>query len=112
VSNVILIKGKSALFTNVLATMRKTSTACIGNLVSANGALVAGDIDNLNNIGIFFVSAHRHLDSLAKDRSFFINTATHCRLFAGYDHLRNIHNVFRKGIIPREASNLTEHFIF
>ena len=56
--NVVVIELNRAETAGVLATVRKTAAARAGNLVSAYGTFVAGDVDDFYNILIVFVAAH------------------------------------------------------
>ena len=47
--------------TDVLATVGKTTAAGVRNFVTADRTFVAGDIDNLDDIGIGLISAHSEL---------------------------------------------------
>ena len=98
----VAIKGECAKLTNVLATVCQATAASIGDLKAANGTFVAGDLDNLNDIGIAFISTHRDLDALAQNRSFLINTASCCRFLAGNDSFGNINDILKKSVLPCE----------
>jgi hypothetical protein len=101
--NVIVIKGDSSELTNVLAAVSETSATGVGDLISANGTLVASNLNDLDNIRVVFISTHRKLYALSEDRALLIYTATHRRLVTGYGLFGNIHNILKKLILPREA---------
>ena len=110
--NVILVEGERALLADVLATVRKTSAAGVCHLVSADGTLVARDLDNLDDVGILSVAADRKLDSLAEDRTLLINTAAHGRLVSGNDRLRNVDAILEQSVVPGKARYLAQDLIF
>ena len=56
-SYVVKIKGDGTEFTNILTAMCKTATAGVSNPVTADRALIAGNINNLNDVGIFLITA-------------------------------------------------------
>ena len=64
--NMLAVKGECAEAADILTTMGEASAAGVGDLVSAHGTLVAGDVDNLYNVR---VAADSYLDSLAADCS-------------------------------------------
>ena len=103
---VVRVKGNRAELTNVLTAVRKTSSASVGDFITAHRTLVASDLDYLDDVRILSVSAHRELNTFSKDRSFFIHTATHRRLIAGNDLLGNVHHILKKLILPCKASYL------
>ena len=52
VSNVVLVKGNGSAPAYVLTAVGKTAAAGVCNFVSAHRTFVAGDFDNLDNIGV------------------------------------------------------------
>ena len=77
VRHVVLVKGQSAELADVLATVRQAPAAGVGNLVAADGTFVAGDIDDLYDVGVVGVTAHGDLDALSDDGALLIDTAAH-----------------------------------
>jgi hypothetical protein len=112
VSNVVLVEADSAAFANVLATVCKTAAASVRYFVTAYGAFVASDVDNLDDVGVLFVSADRELNAFAENCSFLVYAATHCGFVAGNDLLGDIHHTLEECAVPREACNLTQNLIF
>ena len=86
--------------------MSKASAAVIGYFIAANGTLVTGNFDYLNYIRVVFIAAHSELYTLTEDGSFFIYTAAHRRLVTGDELFRNIYNILKKLILPRQACHL------
>jgi hypothetical protein len=99
----VVIERNRAELTNILAAVSETTTTGVSNLIAANGTLVASNLNDLDNIRVVFISTHRKLYALSEDRALLIYTATHCRLVTGYELPRNIHNILKKLILPREA---------
>ncbi len=64
VRDVILVEGKRAEAADVLAAVCEAAAAGVGHFVTAHRALVACDLDDLDNIGIVAVAAHCDLYSV------------------------------------------------
>ena len=111
-SDVVVVKGYRAPFTNVLASVGKTASAGIGDLVACRRAFVASDVDNLDNVGVFGVTAHCELDPFGEDRAFLINAAAHCRILARRDHFGNFQYFVEQGIVPCVPCDLAQDLIF
>ena len=92
--------------------MCKTSSASVRDFISANGALIAGNINNLDNVRIILVSAHRKVYALLENGSFLINAATHCRSFSRNDYFRDIVKVFVQSVFPCLSGNLSQNLVF
>ena len=107
-----MIKGYGTEFADVLATVCKTAAASVRDFVTAYGAFVASDVDNLDDVGVLFVSADRELNAFAENCSFLVYAATHRRFVAGNDLLGDIHHPLEECAVPREACNLTQNLIF
>ena len=105
----IAVKGERAETADVLAAVRKAAAAGIGDLVAAHGALVAGDVDNLNGVRR---AADSYLDPLVEYRSFLVNAAAHGRRVAGNDGLRYLEKILEQGVVPCKSCNLAQDFIF
>ena len=85
-----MVEGYCSLLAYIFASMSKTATTGGGNLVACGGTLVTGNIDNLNNVGGFLISAHGDFYTFLKNSPLLINAAAHCRSFSGNDSLRDI----------------------
>ena len=107
--NMLAVKGECAEAADILTTMGEASAAGVGDLVSAHGTLVAGDVDNLYNVR---VAADSYLDSLAEYCSFFVDTAAHGRRVAGDDGFRYLEKIFKQRVIPCKPRDLAQNFIF
>ena len=107
--NMLAVKGECAEAADILTTMGEASAAGVGDLVSAHGTLVAGDVDNLYNVR---VAADSYLDSLAEYCSFFVDTAAHGRRVAGDDGFRYLEKIFKQRVIPCKPRDLAQDFIF
>ena len=75
---------------NVLTTMNDTSAACGSNENSVDRALVAGNVDDFDDVRVRFISAERKFDTLLKYRAFLVDAATHASLGARNDFFRNV----------------------
>jgi hypothetical protein len=107
-----MVERDSTELTYVLATIRKTSAASISNLKSAYGALVASYLNNLNDVGVILIAAHRHLYALVNDRALLIYTAPHGRRLTGNDDLGHLREVFEQGSFKGEARNFAQNAVF
>ena len=106
------IKPNRIARAHVLAAMGNTPAAGIRDYVAADRTFVTGNIDDLDDIGVVFVTAHRELDTLRQDRPFFIYAAAHGRFRAGRNLFRNITDAVKQTILKRRARNLTQDFVF
>ena len=110
--HVVAVKGQSAKLTNVLAAVCKTAAAGVGDLVAAYGTLIAGDIDDLDDVGVFLIAAHCELNALTKNCALLVYAAAHCGLLTGSQLFGNIYHILQKLIFPRQACNLTQDLVF
>ena len=107
-----MVKGYRPPFAYVLTSVSKTSTTRIRYIITGSRTFVAGNINNLNYVGIIFITSHCNFDSFAENCPFLIYAAAHSRRFSGYYHLWNIHNILKESIVPRLSCNLTKDLIF
>ena len=56
-------QADGSLAADILTPVGQTAAAGVGDLVAAHGALVTGDVDDLDNIGILPVAANGQLDT-------------------------------------------------
>ena len=61
----LAVKGYGSPAANVLTAVRKTTAARLGHFVTAHRALIAGYLNNFDNIGIFSIPAHCNFNPLA-----------------------------------------------
>ena len=108
----VLVKRDSAFLAGVLTAVSYTASAGVGDFIAADGALITGNADTLDNIRVILVAAHCKLDALLNDSSLFIHAAAHCRLGAGDNRFGNIVDCFKQITLKRLAGNLTEHLVF
>ena len=108
----VMVKGKSTLFADILASVSKTATARISNLIACRRAFVTGYINYLNYIRVVLIAAHSKLNTLCQNRSFFIYAATHCRLIARNDYCGYIKQILLKCSLPFLFCDLTQHLVF
>jgi len=110
--DVVFVEGERALLANVLATVGKAASAGIRDLISADGTLVTGDLDDLNDVGVLSVAADSKLNALAKYCALLINATAHRRLVSGNDDLGNVDAILKQAVVPRKTGDLAEHLIF
>ena len=60
----VMVKGNGAFFADIFAPVSKTSAAGICNLITCGRTFVTSNIDNLNDIGVFFIATHCNTHSL------------------------------------------------
>jgi hypothetical protein len=106
VCHVVVVKGESTKLAHVLTTVSQASAAGVGYFISANGAFIASDVNDLNDVGVAFVATHCNFDAFTENGSLLVNTATHGGLLSGSELLGNVHYVLQKLILPRKASYL------
>ena len=111
VGHVIPIEGQGTELTDVLATVGQAAAAGVGNLVAAYGALVAGDVDDLDDVGVLLVTADGQLHALTQDGALLVDAAAHGGLLAGGQLLGNIHHILHELVLPGEACHLAQDFI-
>ncbi len=112
VRHMVLVEIERLFLTHIVAAVRQTAAAGLGDFIAAHGTFVAGDVDDLDDVGIVLVAAHRQLDALAHDGALLIDTAAHRRFFSGHDDLRNVEQIFRQRAIPRLTGHLPQNLIF
>ena len=98
---------------DVLASVCEAAAAGVGHLVTAHRALVAGDLDDLNHIGI--VACRRPLRSSsrsAKDRALLVYAAAHRRSVSRHDRRRYIKQVIEQCVVPRQLCDLAQDLVF
>ena len=61
----LAVKGDSPPAADILTAVSQAAAAGLGYLVAAHRTFVTGYLDNLNNIGVFLVSAHSYFNALA-----------------------------------------------
>ena len=76
------------------------------------GALVAGDVDNLYNVGIALVTTAGHTHPLLKDCALFVDAATEFGFGAGGDLLGNVDVCTIECAVIGAADNLFEYIVF
>ena len=92
--------------------MCQTSPAGAGNIVAAHWAFVAGDIDNLNHIGIILIPAHSHFNAFFHNGTFLIDTAPHGRLAVFHDDFWNLRVTFEQLIFKGIPRHFAEYLVF
>ena len=105
----LAVKGECAEAADILTAMGEASAAGVGDLISAHGTLIAGDVDNFYNVR---VAADSYLDSLAEYCSFFVDTAAHCRRVAWNNSFRYFEKIFKQRTVPSKPRDFAQDFIF
>jgi hypothetical protein len=94
-----------------LTAMRDAAAANVRYFITSDGALVAGEVHDLNDIGVVLVSAHSQLDSLRQNRPLFIDATPHCRMRPRRDAFWNIGNVLKQIASKGMPRNLAQNLI-
>ena len=76
----VVVKGDRAARAGAGAAVRDAAAAVGADPVAADGALVAGDADDLDHVGVFLVPTHGNLHALGHDGAFLVDAAAHRRL--------------------------------
>ena len=108
---VLIVKCDGAAAADVLAAVSKAAAAGVCDLISAHRAFVAGDLQDLDHVGVILVSAHCELHPLGKNGALLVNAAAHCGGVAGNDLHRNVEDRLKQGIVPCLAGYLAQDFV-
>ena len=111
-SHVLSVEADGAPAAYILAAVSQTAAAGVGDFIAAYRALVAGNIDDLDHIGVGTVAAHRQTDALRQDGALLIHAAAHGRLCTGNDILGNIQHVFHQRAVPGLPGHLPQYLVF
>ncbi len=98
--HVVFVKGECTEAAHILAPVGKAPAARRRDLVAADRALIAGNVDNLNHVGVVLVAAHGNLDALGQNGALLVYAAAHGRNFARHDGLGNIDCALRQAVCP------------
>ena len=109
--NVLIIKGDGAEPAYILASVSQASPAGIGDLISTHRAFIAGNLNDLDHVGIFLIAPHCQLDTLPQNCPLLVYTAAHGRRIARHDDLRNIQQIVQQSIVPCLPGNLPKHLV-
>ena len=112
VRHMVGVKGERAEAAHILAPVRKASAARRRDLVTADRAFVAGDINDLNHVGVVLIAAHGYLDALGQDRALLVYTAAHGRDLARDDGLGDVDRAFRQTVCPCFPRDFPQDLIF
>ena len=110
--DVLSVKRDCTEFAGVFATVCKTAAASLCDFVSAHRALVASNVDDFDDVGIFLISAHCKFDALCQNCAFFVNATTHGWDFARHDTFGNVDRGLSESVRPRFPCDFAKHFIF
>ena len=105
--HLFIIKINRSRLTCVRAPMGNTSPTEIRNRMPCFRTFITGDINNLNDIRIIFISTQRDFNPFCYNRSVLINTTAHGRLAFFHNFIGDLIE-HRKGIIPQPS--LISHF--
>ena len=107
----VVVKGDRAARAGAGAAVRDAAAAVGADPVAADGALVAGDADDLDHVGVFLVAAHGDLHALGHDGALLVDAAAHGAPGAGGDHLGDVQIAVleRPGVVV--ARDLLEHLV-
>ena len=102
----------AVLRADVLAAPGDAAAAGVAHRHAADGALVAGDGQHLDLVGLLRMAAHGHLDALADDGALLVDAAAGRGLRAGDDGLRNGEQVFLQPVLPGQAGDFLQDLVF
>ena len=108
----VLVKGNRVARADVLAAMGQTATAGVRDHIAAGGALVAGDVDDVDDIWVVLRAAHGQLHALGQNGALFIYAAAHGGRLARNDFLGNIGNGFQQVVVPGVARHAAQNLVF
>ena len=108
----VFIKADCAAAAHILAAVRQAPAAGVCHFIAAHRALVAGDVDDLDHVGVVGAAAHGQFDALGQDGALLVYAAAHGGLLARHNDLGNIQHVFQQRILPRLPRHLAQHLIF
>ena len=75
--------GNSVFGAHFLATVYHTATAGGRDIDAVNRTFVAGTVDDLDDVGVALVAAHRHLDAVLQNGAFLVDAAARFGFRAG-----------------------------
>ena len=111
-SPLVLIKSDRITGAHIFTAVSQAAAAGLGHLIAAHGAFITGNVDNLNHVGVFLKAAHGHMDAFVDDRPFFVYAASHGRLVARHDGIRNIDIRICQPVLKGMAGNFPQNLIF
>ena len=106
-----LVVRYRAAAAGILTAVGKTA-AILRDGVAARRAVVAGDVDGLDDVGVVLIPAGGHFDALSKYGALFIDAAAHRRHLAGDDLLGDIKAGAVKVALPSVLGNGAQDLVF
>ena len=107
----VLVKGDGAYPASVLTAVGNAATAGVADIVAGHGALVAGNVDHFNDIGVVFIAAHGQLDALFHNGPLFVDAAAHGGFLLD-DQLGDFRIGVQQTVLKGITGNLTKNLIF
>ena len=108
----MVMEADGALGTDVLTAACQTPSAGVGDLIAAHGALITGNINDLNDIGVLLIAAHCHAHPFAEDRTLLVDAAINGLGIAGRQLPRDRQHIIQQSIVPRLPRHLPQHLVF
>ena len=108
----VLVEADGTALADVLAAVCDTAAAGLGDSIAAHRAFVAGDVDDLDDVGVLLVAAERHADAFADDGALLVNAAAHRRLRSLDDHLGNLGVAVEQSVFESQPRDFTKDFVF
>ncbi|MPM58001.1 hypothetical protein SDC9_104830 [bioreactor metagenome] len=108
----MLVEIDSAALARLGAVMGNAAPAVAGDVISADGALIAGNVDDLNDTALAPVAAHGKLNPLAQNRPFLVYAAAHGGFFTGRDGFGYVSHGLQQGSVKSVAGHLAQHLVF
>ena len=109
--HMVVVEGDGLALAHVLAAVGQAATAGARHLIARSRALIAGDVDHLDDVGVLLVAAHGQLHALAQDGPLLVHAAAHGGHLAGHDGLGDLQHLFGGQAVPRAAGHLTQHLV-
>ncbi|CCX36779.1 putative uncharacterized protein [Clostridium sp. CAG:1013] len=107
----MLVKSDGSYAASVLAPVSNTAPAGVADIVTGHGALIASDVDDLDDVGVLLIAAHSHLDTLSHDGALFVDAAPHSGLFL-HDELGDLGIGVQQPVLKSVPGYLAEHLVF
>ena len=112
VRHMVVVKRDGAPLAHVLTAVGQAPPAGVGDLVPSSRALIAGNVNDLDNVGVVGMAAHGHLHPFGQNGPLLVHAAAHGGLFAGNDGLGNVHHVLQEFILPGKPGGLPKDLVF
>ena len=104
--------GDGVFGAHFLATVYHTATASGRDIDAVNRTFVAGAVDNLDDVGVALVAAHRHLDAVLQNGAFLVDAAARFGFRAGAEQLGHFHVGVLQSAFVSATDDFFQYFVF